>query len=195
MRGRRVAGWSNVALASAVVMALTACGGGDSEESKEAQSEPMAATSSAEPSEAAKTPQTTVSSQPAKEREQEELAKLLEVTDVKVTETADGDRVTFTFAGPAPDHLDSYEKALHGAEGRPIKIEGSKFLRVAFIGVGPEAHFASPTPNERVLEVRYLMNFESELSVGIGIEAPDGAADPAYEITSKGNQVLIDIKD
>lgn len=190
MRGRHIAGWSNVALASAAVMALTACGGGDSEESKRAQSEPVAATS-----EPAKTPPTTTSSQPAKEPEQEEFAKLPEVTEVKVTETADGDRVTFTFNGPAPDHLDSYEKELNGAEGRPIKIEGSKFLRVVFTGVSPGARFTSPTPNERVMEVRDLMNFESELSVGIGIEAPDGAADPAYDITNKDTQVLIDIKD
>lgn len=195
MQARRVAGWSNVALASALVMALTACGGGDSEESKEAKSEPVTATSPGEPSEPSKTPQATVSSQSAKEWEQEESAKLPEVTDVKVTETADGDRVTFTFNGPAPNHLDSYQKELNGAEGRPIKIKGSRFLRVAFTGVSPEARFTSPTPNERVMEVRYLMNFESEMSVGIGIEAPDGAADPAYDITSKGTQVLIDVKD
>ncbi|MFJ3578521.1 AMIN-like domain-containing (lipo)protein [Streptomyces rubiginosohelvolus] len=184
--------WSNVAMASAVLVALAGCGGGEGEGSKEAESDPVAATSSATPS---RTPQADVSSRSGEEWEEEQAAKLPKVTDVKVTETAEGDRVTFTFNAPAPRYLDSYEKELNGAEGKPITIEGSKFLRVAFIGVHPESRFTSPTPNERVLEVRYLMNFEGEMSAGIGIVAPDGAADPAYDISTEGTHVVIDIKE
>lgn len=189
MRVRRVTGWSNVALASAVVMALTACGGGESEGSNETRSESVAATPSLAPS---KTPPADASS-PSEEGEQ--AAQPPKVTEVKVTDTAQGDRVTFTFNTAAPEYLDSYERELNGPEGKPIEIEGSKFLRVAFIGVDPESRFSPPSPNERVLEVRHLMNFEGEMSVGIGIVAPDGAADPAYDITTKGTQVFIDIKE
>ncbi|MFJ7326314.1 hypothetical protein ACIQVN_08655 [Streptomyces cyaneofuscatus] len=150
----------------------------------------MAATPSPAPS---KTPQADVSS--PSEEEGEQAAQPPKVTEVEVTDTAQGDRVTFTFDVAAPDYLDSYEKELNGPEGRPIEIEGDKFLRVAFIGVDPESHFSPPSPNKRVLEVRHLMNFEGEMSIGIGIVAPDGAADPAYDITTKGTQVLIDIKE
>ncbi|MFJ9323670.1 AMIN-like domain-containing (lipo)protein [Streptomyces globisporus] len=188
-----MAGWSNVAMASAVVMVLAGCGGGKSEGPKEAESDPVAATSSPTPS---RTPQAEASSsRSGEEWEEEQAAKLPKLTDVEVTETAEGDRVTFTFNAPAPRYLDSYEKELNGAEGKPITIEGSKFLRVAFIGVHPESRFTSPTPNERVLEVRYLMNFEGEMSAGIGIVAPDGAADPAYDISTEGTRVVVDIKE
>ncbi|WP_415957685.1 hypothetical protein [Streptomyces sp. 021-4] len=192
MRARRVAGWSNVALASAVVMALTACGGGESEGSNETRSESVAATPSLAPS---KTPQAEVSSPSEEGEEGEQAAQPPKVTEVEVTDTAQGDRVTFTFNAAAPEYLDSYEKELNGPEGRPIEIEGDKFLRVAFIAVDPESHFSPPSPNERVPEVRHLMNFEGEMSVGIGIVAPDGAAGPAYDITTKGTQVFIDIKE
>ncbi|MET8839549.1 hypothetical protein ABZW67_05570 [Streptomyces rubiginosohelvolus] len=192
MRVRRVAGWSNVAMASAVVMVLAGCGGGESEGSKGAESDPVAATSSPTPS---RTPQAEASSRSGEEWEEEQAAKLPKLTDVEVTESAEGDRVTFTFNAPAPRYLDSWEKELNGPEGKPVKIEGSKFLRVAFVGVDPESRFASPTPNERVLEVRHLMNFEGEMSAGIGIVAPDGAADPAYDISTKGTRVVVDIKE
>ncbi|MFJ9624942.1 hypothetical protein [Streptomyces sp. NPDC101181] len=192
MRVRRIAGWSNVALASTMVVALTACGGGEDDGAKETQSEPVAAASSPAPS---TTPQSSASSRSGEEWEEEQAAQLPKVTDVKVTDTAQGDRVTFTFDAPAPEHLDTYEKELSGPEGKPVEIKGSKFLRVAFIGIDPESHFASPAPNERVLEVRHLMTFEGEMSVGIGIVAPDGAADPAYDISSKGTQVFVDIED
>lgn len=188
MRARRIAGWSNVALASTVVMALTACGGGEGGKAEDDRGQPAAATSSPEPSE---TPSATA----GEESEQNGSAEPPEVTKVTVAETAEGDRVTFAFDGPAPDHLDSYEKTLSGAEGRTIEIKGSKFLRVAFVGVSPDSRFTSPAGNERILEVRYLTNFESEMSVGIGIVAPDGAADPAYDITAEGHQVFVDIKD
>ncbi|MFD4024800.1 hypothetical protein ACFWRV_14980 [Streptomyces sp. NPDC058576] len=187
MRARRVAGWSNVALASTVVMALSACGG-EGGKTEDGQGQPAAATSSLEPSE-------TSSATAGEESEQNGSAEPPEVTAVTVTETAEGDRVTFAFDGPAPDHLDSYEKTLSGAEGRTIEIKGSKFLRVAFVGVSPDSRFTPPAGNERILEVRYLTNFESEMSVGIGIVAPDGAADPAYDITAEGHQVFVDIKD
>lgn len=193
MRVRRVAGWANVALASTVVMALTACGSGESGEEEDAQDKPVAATSSLEPS-----PTTSATDNgPSAEEESEQngSAEPPEITAVGVTETPEGDRVTFTFNGPAPDYLDSYEKTLTGAEGKPIKIRGSKFLRISFAGVSPDSRFTAPAGNERVLEVRYLMNFEGEMSAGIGIVAPDGAADPAYDITAEGTQVVVDIKD
>ncbi|MFE6700356.1 hypothetical protein [Streptomyces sp. NPDC057718] len=196
MRARRVAGWSNVALASTVVMALTACGGGGGGEAEDGRGQPAAASSAPEPSETPSAGPSETSSAPAgEESEQNGSADPPEVTAVTVAETAEGDRVTFAFDGPAPDHLDTYEKALSGAEGRTIEIKGSKFLRVAFVGVSPDSRFAPPAGNERVPEVRYLTNFESEMSVGIGIVAPDGAADPAYNITAEGHQVFVDIKD
>ncbi|WP_345983801.1 hypothetical protein [Streptomyces sp. DSS69] len=184
-----MSGWSNVAVASTTVLALAACGSGEVED---AQSKPVAATSS----ESSQTPSAAASSTSTSEKGQEnESGEPPKVTEARVAETAEGDRVIFTFNGPAPDYLDSWEKELNGAEGKPIKIKGSKFLRIAFVGVSPDSRFTSPAPNERVLEVRYLMNFEGEMSVGIGIVAPDGAADPEHTITAEGTQVIVDIKE
>lgn len=194
MRARRVAGWSNVAMASAVVLTLTACGGGsgESEGEKDAQEKPLAATSSLDPSQSAQSTPSETNTE--KETDAGDSAELPAVTTVSVTETEEGARVTFTFDAAAPDYLDSYQKTLNGAEGKEIKVKGSKFLRVAFVGVSPDSQFETPDGNGRIPEVRYLTNFESEMSAGIGIIAPDGAADPEYEIAAHGSQVIIDIK-
>lgn len=200
MRVRYIVRWSNAALASTAMIALTACGGGGSGETEDPQGKPVATASSPEPSDvpsasASASASPSVDSSSGEAEEEEYNAKLPKVTEAKVTETAEGDRVTFTFSGPAPDHLDTYEEELANGEGRPINIRGSKFLRIAFVGASPDSRFASPAANERVMEVRHLWHFEGELSVGIGIAAPDGAPDPAYDITTKGKQVVVDIKD
>lgn len=204
MRVRHIVRWSNAVLASAAMIALTACGGGGSGETEDPQGKPAATASSPEPSDVPSASPSESASASASEsadsssgeaEEEAHNAKLPKVTEAKVTETAEGDRVTFTFSGPAPDHLDTYEEELANGEGRPINIRGSKFLRIAFVGASPDSRFASPAGNERVMEVRHLWHFEGELSVGIGIAAPDGAPDPAYDITTKGKQIVVDIKD
>ncbi|MGD9485124.1 hypothetical protein WDH52_18035 [Streptomyces sp. TRM70308] len=116
-----------------------------------------------------------------------------DLRDVRLTEHADYDRLTFTFSGGTPGYIAHYMDPLaHGGRGDVTEVPGEHGLKLVLVGMDRGTEVTFEDSSDTVRGVRGMGVFEGELGVGIGVDS--AGEDPAgFRVTSDATTLTLDI--
>ncbi|MCX2971716.1 MULTISPECIES: AMIN-like domain-containing (lipo)protein [Streptomyces] len=116
-----------------------------------------------------------------------------DLRDVRLTEHADYDRLTFTFSGGTPGYIAHYMDPLaHGGRGEVTEVPGEHGLKLVLVGMDNGTEVTFEDSSDTVRGVRGMGVFEGELGVGIGVDS--AGEDPAgFRVTTDATTLTLDI--